>query len=282
MTIEISGFARLLSRCRAFEGVHLEALESVLAQAQDPLEFKYYLPDVKPIVESGEPLTHLLFIQQGTIVPWQYPYSELRSPFLLGEHEVLLSEEQPRWVAHYSAVEESIVVEIPVQTIKLVIHELPTVKANMNGLVLRRLARFYWTSLSTTGTPESKVAAALVSRLALVGQDSGKNRILLVQQKELVRLTATSRTGVSLALATLAEAGLISVRRPVRRDRYITGELLVPDVQQLKDFAFSDVRERVINRLVHGAAQTLADAAILVGDGDDSGGGLAEGRSAEA
>lgn len=259
MSLEIAGFARLLGRCKAFEGVALNLLESALNKSDKPLQFRYYLPDVKPIVESGTPMTHLLFIQQGTIVPWQYPYSELKSPFLLGEHEVLLTEDQPRWVAHYSAVEETSVVEIPVETMRLVISKLPAVKANMNRLVLRRLARFYWTSLSTTGSPESKVAAALISRLALRGEDSGHNRKVSVQQKELVRLTATSRTGVSFALTALADSGLLQVVRPVRKDRYITGELMVTDVQALKDVAFSDVREKEIQRLVDEARGASTD-----------------------
>jgi len=76
-------------------------------------------------------------------------------------------------VANYSAVIDSVIVEIPVSAVRRIPDEIDGVRANMNRLVLRRLARFYCTSLSTTGTNESKVAAALVSRLALRGEDAG-------------------------------------------------------------------------------------------------------------
>lgn len=250
MAIEVAGFAQLLCRCRAFDGVRPDDVERVLADSRAALRMRHLPASPEPVVRSGDPLEHLLFIQSGTIVPWQYPYSELSQPFLLGEHEVLLAEDAPIWVGNYSAVSESVVVEIPVTAVRRILKEIEGVRANMNRLVLRRLARFYWTSLSTTGTNESKVAAALVSRLALRGEDSGADRELEITQKELVRLTAMSRTGVSEGLARLSDEGLIRSEAVRGEKRYITGRLAIPDVWRLKDRAFSDVLDRQIRRLV--------------------------------
>lgn len=250
MGVQVAGFAEILCRCRAFEGVKPDLVERVLAQSRAALVMRHLSASAEPIVRSGDPLEYLLFIQHGTIVPWQYPYSELSEPFLLGEHEVLLSEDQPTWVGNYSAVVDSVVVEIPVAAVRQMLKEIDGVRVNMNRLVLRRLARFYWTSLSTTGTNESKVAAALVSRLALRGEDAGTDRELDITQKELVRLTAMSRTGVSEGLARLSDDGLIRVEQLRGEKRYITGRLGIPDVTQLKQRAFSDVLDRQVRRLV--------------------------------
>ena len=58
--------------------------------------------------------SHLYFVQHGMIVPWQYPHSELASPFLIGDHEFMMGAE--RWVASYSAAMQTTVVAIPVAT----------------------------------------------------------------------------------------------------------------------------------------------------------------------
>ena len=250
MAVEVAGFAQLLCQCRAFHGVNPDEVEHLLADSGAALRIRNLPASPEPIVRSGDQLDHLLFIQHGTIVPWQYPYSELSEPFLLGEHEVLLAEDAPTWVANYSAVVDSVVVEIPVAAVRRILNEVEGVRANMNRLVLRRLARFYWTSLSTTGTNESKTAAALVSRLALRGEDAGNDRELDITQKELVRLTAMSRTGVSEGLARLSDAGLIRAEQLRGEKRYITGRLGIPDVSLLKERAFSDVLDRQIHRLV--------------------------------
>ena len=73
----------------------------------------------------------------------------------------------------------------------------------MHQLVTRRLARFYWTSLATSSTPSSRVAAALVSRLALEGDDHGEDRTIEVKQRDPARLTAMSRSAVADGLAAL-------------------------------------------------------------------------------
>ena len=80
---------------------------------------------------------------------------------------------------------------------RLVLDRIPRVRDRMHQLVMRRLARFYWTSLATSGTPSSRVAAALVSRLALMGNDYGEDRTIEVKQKDLARLTTMSRSAVA-------------------------------------------------------------------------------------
>ena len=109
MPIEIAGFAQALARCLDFETVEPPELEDVFTDATEPLEMEYAeLSSDSPLIQSGSMFTHLLFVQHGTVVPWQYPYSELEAPFLIGEHEFLMRAE--RWVASYSAVTEAIVV----------------------------------------------------------------------------------------------------------------------------------------------------------------------------
>ena len=177
MPVEIAGFAQALARCLDFESVDPPELEDVLAEATEPLEMWYAEPSAdSPLIRSGRQFTHLVFVQHGTIVPWQYPHSKLDAPFLIGEHELLM--DAGRWVGSYSAVTEAIVVGIPVSVMRLVLDRIPRVRDRMHQLVMRRLARFYWTSLATSGTPSSRVAAALVSRLALMSNDHGEDRTI--------------------------------------------------------------------------------------------------------
>ena len=107
-----------------------------------------------PVIRSGALFTHLVFVQNGTIVPWQYPYSELAAPFLIGDHEFL--SEARRWVGSYSAVTEAIVVGIPVGVMKAIVDEVPGVRDQMHRLLMRRMARSYWTSLATSGSTASR------------------------------------------------------------------------------------------------------------------------------
>ena len=163
MPVEIGGFAQALARCMDFDTVEPPELEAVLTEATAALEMQFAEPSAEStLIRSGSLFTHLLFVQHGTIVPLQYPYSELDAPFLIGEHEFLMDAE--RWVASYSSVTEAIVVWIPVALMQLVVDRIPRVRDRMHQLVMRRLARFYWTSLATSGTTSSRVAAALVSR----------------------------------------------------------------------------------------------------------------------
>ena len=247
MPIEIAGFAQSLARCLDFETVEPQALETVLSDATEPLAMEYVEASAEsPLIQSGSLFTHLLFVQHGTVVPWQYPYSELDAPFLIGEHEFLMSAE--RWVASYSAVTEAIVVWIPVALIDLVVDRIPPVRDRMHQLVMRRLARFYWTSLATSGTSSSRVAAALVSRLALAGNDHGGERSIPIRQKDLTRLTTMSRSAVADGLAALVRADVIQLGGP--SSSRFSGVVLVPDVGFLKDHAFAEVRDKEIRSLL--------------------------------
>ena len=247
MPVEIAGFAQSLARCLDFESVEPPELEVALSDAGGPLEMRFAEPSAEsPLIRSGSRFTHLLFVQHGTVVPWQYPHSELAAPFLIGEHEFLVDAD--RWVGSYSAVTESIVVWIPVDVMKLVIERIPRVRDRMHLLVMRRLARFYWTSLATSGTPPSRVAAALVSRLALAGNDFGGDRRIDIRQKDLVRLTTMSRSAVADGLSILMAAGVIELGGD--RSTRFAGEVLVPDVDILKDQAFADVQNREIRPLL--------------------------------
>ena len=247
MSIKMSGFANSLARCLDFDLVKPGDLEAALVDGPEPLAMKYVEPSVSPpIIQSGMPFGHLVFVQHGTIVPWQYPYSELDAPFLIGEHEFLTDSE--RWVGSYSAVTEAIVVDIPIKVMESIVRKLPAVRERMHQLVMRRLSRFYWTSLSTSGTSSSRVAAALISRLALEGDDYGEDKTVEVKQKDLVRLTTMSRSAVADGLAALMDASAISQgNEPPAR---FSGVVSIPDVNRLKDCAFAEVRDRTIQPLM--------------------------------
>ncbi len=249
MPVDIHEFVRALTSYPAFHGVSADQLAQALQKPEIELSVDFVEASVKPLVRSGDPVEDLIFIRHGTVVPWQYPYSELEFPFLLGEHEVLLEPDQPQWVANYSAVTESLIVRIPVPVMRHVLDTLPEVGRNMELLVLRRLSRFYWTSLSTTGTPESKVAAALISRLASEGEDAGTGKNVTIQQKDLIRLTAASRAVVSQGVQTLFDRGVIDVEGLDRPRPYYSGEVRVAHVDRLKEEALAGVG-REIDRLV--------------------------------
>ncbi len=249
MSVRVSGFAKGLVRCLDFESVSVEDLDRVLVGAAETLEMDYIEPSAdSPFIQSGSRFADLVFVQHGTAVPWQSPHSELAAPFLIGVHEFLMDAE--RWVASYSAITEAVVVRIPKGVMTRVVEELPAVRERMHELVMRRLARFYWVSLATSGAPASRVAAALVSRLALDDQDFGADRRIAVRQTDIARLTTMSRSGVSVGLAELVREQVVQWGdRPGARFR---GEVLVPDVDLLKDYAFLDMRTREIRPLLAG------------------------------
>ncbi len=180
------------------------------------------------------------------IVPWQYPHSELSSPFLIGDHEFMMNAE--RWVASYSAATEATVVCIPVSTMRLAVERMAEIRSNMYLLLLRRMARYYWISLATNGSPPPRVAAALISRLALSGQDHGREREIAVRQRDIVRLTVMSRSAVAGEIATLASADLIRIGGD-NSERF-SGLVHVPDVDRLKDYALSEVRGKKVRPLL--------------------------------
>ena len=247
MAIEISGFAQALARCLVFESVEASELENVLSRGQEPLEVLFVEPSADvALIQSGEPFRSLYFVQHGMVVPWQYPYSELSSPFLIGDHEFMMGAE--RWVASYSAATQATVVGIPVSTMRLAVERIAELRARMYFVLLRRMARYYWISLATNGSPTPRVAAALISRLALDGEDYGRDREITVRQQDIVRLTVMSRSAVAGGISRLAAADLIGVGDD-NNERF-SGLVKVPDVDRLKDYALSEVREKQIGPLL--------------------------------
>ena len=247
MAIEIAGFAQALARCQAFQSVDAGELEDALSRGQEPLEMQFVEPSADvALIRSGEPFSHLYFVQHGMIVPWQYPYSDLSSPFLIGDHEFMM--DAKRWVASYSAATPATVVAIPVATMRLTVERIPQIRSEMYLVLLRRLARYYWITLTITGSPAQRVAAALISRLALRGEDHGCEREIILRQREIVRLTVMSRSAVAGGISTLSAAGLIRIGDD-NSERF-AGLVHVPDVDQLKDYALGEVRERQVRPLL--------------------------------
>ena len=247
MAIEIAGFAQALARCLVFESVDASELEDVLSRGQEPLEMLFVEPSADvALIRSGDPFRSLYFVQHGMVVPWQYPYSELSSPFLIGDHEFMMGAE--RWVASYSAATQTTVVGIPVSTMRLAVEKIPEIRTRMYLVLLRRMARYYWISLATNGSPAPRVAAALISRLALEGEDYGRDREIPVRQRDIVRLTVMSRSAVAGGISRLAAADLIGIGDD-NNDRF-AGLVQVPDVDRLKDYALSEVREKQVGPLL--------------------------------
>ena len=247
MPVEIAGFAHALARCQVFEFIDPDELENALAKAEEPFETKFVDPseDV-PLIRSGDRFTHLYFLQHGTIATWQYPRSELLPPYLIGDHEFMMGSE--RWVASYSAVTPATVVGVPVATMALIARQIPRIQDQMSLFILRRMARYYWISLATNGSPSSRVAAALVSRLALSGEDHGLDRKINVRQADIARLTVMSRSAVAAGISSLTSAGAISIGDD-DSERF-TGSVRVPDVANLKEHALSEVRLKEVRPLV--------------------------------
>ena len=118
----------------------------------------------------------------------------------------------------------------------------------MYVVLLRRMARYYWISLATNGSPAPRVAAALISRLALLGEDRGCEREISVRQRDIGRLTVMSRSAVAGGISTLAAADLIRIGDD-NSDRF-SGSVHVPDVDRLKDYALGEVREKQVRPLL--------------------------------
>ena len=246
MAVEISGFAQALVRCKAFDSVDADVLDTVLTGSEDSLVVQLVEPTSKrATIRSGDPFSHLYFIQHGTFVSWQYPYSEFSSPFLLGEQEFMMN--AAHWVATYSPVTQATIVGIPVATMRLIVEQISDIRDQMNLALLRRMARYYWISLATNGSPASRIAAALISRLALSGEDHGREREVSLRQGEITRLTVMSRSAVHTGIMELVSANVIRIG--INNKRF-TGKILVPDVHRLKRYVFSDVWDKQIRPLV--------------------------------
>ncbi len=247
MAIEIAGFAQALARCQAFQSVDAGELEDVLSSGQEPLEMLFVEPSADvALIRSGEPFRYLYFVQHGMIVPWQYPYSDLSSPFLIGDHEFMMGAK--RWVASYSAATSATVVAIPIANMRLTVEKIPKILSEMYLVLLRRLARYYWITLTINGSPAQRVAAALISRLALRGEDHGCEREVTVRQRDIVRLTTMSRSAVAGGISTLASDDLVRIGD--ENSERFSGLVYVPDVDRLKDYALSEVREKQVRPLI--------------------------------
>ena len=237
MSVKIAGFAQSLVQCSDFHNVNPSKLEEILATSTEPLTMEYAEPSAEsPIIQSGAQFDHLIFVQHGTVVPWTYPRSELKAPFLIGVPEFLGGSK--RWIMSHAASTDTILVTIPVEVMTSIVDKMPGVRGRMQRIVMGRLARFYWTSLATSGNPRSRVAAALVSRLALYEEDYGEDRMIPITQKDLGRLTTLSRSAVAVGLTELKKSCIIHSGNGTR----YSGTVLIPDVNRLKDCAFSEVR----------------------------------------
>lgn len=180
------------------------------------------------------------------IVPWQHPYSDLSSPFLIGEHEFMMGAK--RCVASYSAATLATVVAIPIATMRLAVERNPQIRAELNLVLLTRLARYYWITLTINGSPAQRVAAALISRLALRGEHYGCKREIIVRQRDIVRLTVMSRSAVAGGISILTASDLI--RNGDDNTESFSGVVHAPDVDRLKDYALGEVREKQIRPLL--------------------------------
>lgn len=253
MATEITGFAQALARCQAFESVEAGELDEVLSSGQEPMEMLFVEPSADvALIRSGQPFRHLYFVQHGMIVPWQYPYSDLSSPFLIGDHEFMMGAD--RWVASYSAATQATVVAIPVPTMRLIVERIPQIRTGMYRVLLRRLARYYWITLAISGSPAPRVAAALISRLALSGEDHGCEREIALRQRDIVRLTVMSRSAVAGGISTLTSADLIRIGDG-NTERF-SGIVQIPDVGLLKDYALGEVREKQVRPLLPATTES--------------------------
>lgn len=255
MAIDVDGLCGAMLECEPLRaaGLTRQKLRRLLSGWSDQLEVQFVEPAKRPFVRSGSPFTGPMLIREGRVVPATFPHSVLIGPFLIGLHEFLAVEYAigtPRWVSSYTAVNATTIVRLPVGLMTALVRSHPRLRSEIEMLVLRRLARFYWTSLSTVGTNRSKVAAALVSRLALDGFDHGRGRVVSVLQKDLVRLTATSRTGVWAGLKDLRNEGVIEVDTKPGTRIELAGTIRIPNVSRLKEAAEDAFTERVVDRLI--------------------------------
>ena len=268
MPIEI---ANALAGSPQMETVESADLEMALSDSDEPIETRFVEPSaVDPLIRSGSAFTHLLFVQSGTVVPWQHAFAELKAPFLIGDHEFLTGAE--RWIANYSAVTDATVVDIPLKVMGCILERNPSVMDRMHELVMRRLARFYWTSLAISGTPAPRVAAALISRLALEGNDHGEEKIVEILQSDLARLTTMSRSGVADGLKELRDD-----KQAISFGRRFSGMVRVPDVGRLKNEAFADVLDQAIRPLLPQSTEDERSLSIVSVGSNPTRSGTSEG-----
>ena len=245
--VEPHAAVRALCRCKTFLGVDARKMEKLFVEHvahHRPLASERLVAG-SIFTHSGERLDDLFFIQGGVVVAWQIPVSTLETPYLLGEYELLTA--MPQWMATYSAYTDAQLLRLPADLMRRVLQSNPEVRRNIRRALYTRIGRYYWTSLATSGTNKSKVAAALVSRLALEDRDvAGDHDVTInISQKELCRLTNTSRPGVSKGLKELVDDGLVALQRP----SYMTGDMIIRSVDALKEEAYRSFRDDVLERL---------------------------------
>ena len=198
----------------------------------------------EPLIRSGSAFTHLLFVQRGIVVPWQYPYSELKAPFLIGDHEFLTGAE--RWVANYSAVTNAMVADIPRAVMERILARIPGVRDHVHelrdGTAWRASIGRPW---RLAAPPFPAWRRPWFPGLPLRGTTTARTRKLELPQSDLARLTAMSRFGAADGLKKLRD----DKKAIVFGDRF-SGEVCVPDVERLKNEAFAEVRDQAIRPLL--------------------------------
>jgi len=201
-------------------------------------------------VRSGEAFERLLYVADGQVIPGTMPQSVLESGFLIGLHEYLLRRTPPVWVSSYFALPHAVILALPTTILDDLARRDPNIRANIEGIVLRRYARFCWTSLSTVGTPKARVAAAIVSRLVLDDRwDVSGEATLRIHQKDLIRLTALSRTSVYKELGELESESVVQFenRGTSRPER--AGRMRIPDVGKLRSVAETEITTALLPSL---------------------------------
>lgn len=155
------------------------------------------------LIQAGTQFEALALIVTGELIPTTLPGSILREGFVVGLHEYLHREDSAVWKSTYISLGNLMVLWLPLALFDDLAKLHQEFVPNISSIVLKRLDRFYWTSLSTVGPPTSRVAAALLSRLAVDGSLRPKGRAQAIFsgtaggfRRDLMRITTLSRTAV--------------------------------------------------------------------------------------
>ncbi|MBN4064607.1 Crp/Fnr family transcriptional regulator [Dehalococcoides mccartyi] len=228
MSIDV--YENLIKRCNTFDIVERSVLSRWIESEADGFKVVLLDPDSSaPFIEAGSECVDAFLLRQGEVIPWTYPSTFLPPPFLIGQHEMLM--EHPSWQSQYSVTKEGTAIAIPIEALTRLMTQEPSFKDAVLQTVLSRTARFYWTSLSTGGPVKSRVAAAILSRIAIKKLPMVGRQNLKLAQTDLMRLTLASRPSVALAVTELVGQDLIQLGDG---DRY-SGEIFIPDVKLLID-----------------------------------------------
>lgn len=210
---------------------------------------------VVPLAESGHAFQTLLYVADGRVVPSTMPYSVLGPGFLIGLHEYLFQRTPAVWVSSYFGLPNAVILSVPLSVMDYLTEKYPEVRVNIQNIVLRRYARFCWTSLATAGSPKSRVAAALISRLALENELTAVGEATVtLRQKDVIRLTALSRTSVYQELRDLNSENVIEFLDLDSDHRGRSGAIRIPDIKRLRSLAENEITGQVIPALLTGSA----------------------------